>query len=215
MNRKTIDSIRATFKSRCIFIFIESYHIVKAQNEYDLSWEEEQFSAILIKGIEDCPLAQKWKIDVVPEYRLYAEEIIKGEKLPKSAAKIDMRFSGWTSRKKMLFFIEAKNLCENDWNKKNNIKVNASQQQHRYINTGIDHFLNQHYPDNGCLAGYVLEGIPDNIIKKINVILIKQGRDREFLRLTGPINHHTEIYNSIHVLPHENELILTHIFLKF
>jgi len=213
-NKKNIDALSSGFEYKCIFVLIEGYRIMKVQKEYQLSWEEEQLSAKLISCIETCESAKKWNIDIVPEYRLYSESIIKGKKSPKSAARIDMRFGRWINQKKMIYFSEAKNLCENNWEKTTGTKVNASNLQHRYVRTGINHFINEYYPGNGCLAGYVLEGKPSYIIEKINLIIQKTEQRREILVNTDSINNHTEIYKSNHFIDSGNELNLKHIFLK-
>ena len=214
-NQKNVDAINAGFEYKCIFVLIECYRLVKDKKEYNLSWEEEQFSAILINSVEYSDFARKWNIDVVPEHRLYTDDILKGKKLAKSASRIDMRFAGWVNQKKQIYFIEAKNLCEHNWIKNDGVRVDASKLHYRYIDTGIFNFLNEYYPRNGCLAGYILEGNPDNVVEKINAIIRSMGQYKEILVTAKSINNHSDICNSFHILSDGKELILKHIFLKF
>ena len=214
-NKKNVDAIYAGFECKCIFVLIECYRLVKDKKEYNLSWEEEQFSAILINSVENSDFAKKWNIDVVPEHRLYTDKILKGKKLPKSASRIDMRFAGWINQKKLIYFIEAKNLCAHNWIKDNGVKVNALKLHNRYFETGIIYFLNEYYPRNGCLVGYILEGKTENIVEKINNLIRDIRQHEEILIITKPINDHSDIYNSIHILDDGNELILKLIFFKF
>jgi hypothetical protein len=193
INAKIIESAKAGFEYKCIFILVDGYRLMTAANQYSLDWEEEQITAQLRDYIERCSSTQEWKIHVVAEPRIYTKEIISGEKLPKQASQIDMQMLSWQSEGKKLYYVETKNLCENDWMKSNGAKVKSSYQLNRYVNKGISHFVSGHYPKNGCMCGYILEGNVGKIVEKLNSVL---GKKSLFpLQISSLINDHFEIYN--------------------
>lgn len=191
-NSKHAKIAKAGFEYKCIFILIDGYRLMKAARKYEIDWEEEQITAQLIYFIELSPARKKWKIQVMPEIRNYTNEIIIGEKLPKEASRIDMQMSSWQTENEEVYYIEAKNLCENDWVKEDGSKVSSSNQLNRYINKGVLHFISGYYPTNGCMCGYMLEGNNDKIIKKLNNILANKSLNQ--LKVAKAINGHSMFY---------------------
>ncbi|MCF7859560.1 MAG: hypothetical protein K9N07_09620 [Candidatus Cloacimonetes bacterium] len=201
-NEKNVKIARVGFEYKCIYIMIDGYRLMKAANQYSLDWEEEQFTAQLINFIERCPSTKNWKIHIKPEIRIYTEEIISGEKLPKQASQIDMQMLSWQSDYEEIYHVEAKNLCENDWTKNNGSKVSSSYQLNRYVNKGVLHLMSGYYPSSGCMCGYILEGNTEKIIQKLNSILKKKLLNS--LKISSPVNNHSTIYN---IKYDENKLV--------
>lgn len=205
-NTKNTKIAKAGFEYKCLFVFIDAHRKMKSENNYNISWKENKITKVLIKYVKESELAKKWSMDIVREYYLdnYQEENTDPDKTPR----IDIRFSQWNSKTLFEYFIEAKNLCENDWIKEDGKKVSSSYLLNRYINKGVKHFLVDYYPTNGCLCGYILEGNNDTIINKLNDILNKKSFDR--LHFAKVINKHSLIYK---IRCDNNELI--NIFLDY
>ena len=199
---------REGFKRKCLFVLIEGYRSMKKKGKYSTSWEEEDLTAQLIYFMKINPKIFQWKLDIVPEYRLYSDDTFFKNGNAKKAPRIDIRFSKWHSKQQFEYFIEAKNLCDSNWLKEDGTKVNSSYQLNRFINKGIMHFISGHYPNNGCLCGYVLQGEPNKIIEKLNNLLINKSLNR--LELGKPINNLDSIYDF-----QNQELVLTSVFLDF
>lgn len=207
-NTKNIEIAKAGFEYKCLFILTDGYRAMKKAGKYSVSWEEEDLTAQLIYYTESSSACKKWKIHVVPEIRIYTEEIIYGKKSSKKASRIDMKMLSWQNEHKDIYHIEAKNLCENDWHKKDGSKVSSSYQLNRYVNAGVKHFFSNYYPSNGCLCGYILNGDNDIIIDKLNDILKKKSFNK--LQISMPVNKHKLIYK---IRYNSNELI--NIFFDF
>ncbi len=201
-NSKNVKIAKAGFEYKCLFILIDGYLLMKAAKKYSLDWEEEQITAQLIDFIQLSPSRNKWKIHVKPEIRIYTNQIITGEKLPKEASKIDMQMLSWQTENEVIYHIEAKNLCENNWTKSIDSKVSSSYQLNRYVNSGILHFISGYYPSNGCICGYILQGNIEMIINKLNDIL--ENKSLNQLQISKTINAHSMIYKIIY---DDNELI--------
>jgi hypothetical protein len=170
--------------------------------------EEEYISAIIFDYIDKCSQSIEWQIDIVPEYRLYKDEILKREKSAKTAPRIDLRFCGWVKSNKLIYFVEAKNLIETGHYK----TVTAGYLHKRYIETGIDNYLSGKYPANGCLIGYILQGNTTNIVGFLNKLLEESGRNSEILR-----SQSFDLYdfNSDYLSKHGNTLSLKHLMFEF
>jgi hypothetical protein len=216
LNERYAKEIRKGFEYRCIFTLIEGYKLMKEAGEYDCSWEEERLTAHLIKYMKHSLCSRTWKLDIIPEYPVYTGEIYNGIRKPKEAPRIDVRMMNWSNPQKWEYFIEAKNLAENDWRKPDGSKVNASHLRARYIDTGIDNFVAGRYP-YGCLSGYILEGSVGGVIEGINGLLKSRRRNRshEILNRNEPINSHSECYRSEHQSKSGVSMTLNHIFLSF
>jgi len=216
LNKRYVGEIRKGFEYRCIFNLIDGYTLMKEAGEYEPAWEEESLTANLIKFMKHSPYSQRWKLDIIPEHPVYADEVYAGVVKPKAAPVIDVRIMNWSTAEKLEYFIEAKNLAANDWTKPDGATVSASSLRTRYIDTGIDNFIEERYPW-GCLAGYVLEGRVDHIVEGINKLLESGRRNRaqEMLTQNEPINGHPDCYLSEHQTGNGVSRLLNHIFLSF
>lgn len=182
--------------------------------------EEEELSAELIKHLENHPFSKDHSISVIPEARYYDRDIYNHIKKPKEAVKPDIILiiwsQSWHGNKQIKYCIEAKNLSESNWNKsKSKTLVNAKKQKERYIETGIDNFVLERYP-NGCLAGYIVQGNPDKIVNDINNILSNSNPSRksEILKAKFEVKDYPHCYLSYHNTKSKSELCLCHFFLQ-
>lgn len=216
-SKKIKPQIRQGLINKCCELLLEGYEAMVKAQEYELSWDEEKLTANLISHMQKSEIITRFQIDITAESRDYDEEITIGTKSAKKAGKLDIRISIWgggwfSSKKKMIYVIEAKNLSQSDWKKKTGAHVNARYQKKRYINKGIDHFISGHYK-NGCLSGYVVQGDSNQIVKDINTILKNSNPSRadEVLVTNGDID---QCYFSTHDRQNKMELELKHFMLK-
>lgn len=216
LDKHLAGEIQRGFELQCLFTLVDGYRSMKNSGDYNLSWEEELLTAKLINHMNHSRYSSKWKLDIKPEYPVYTNDVYNGLKKPKKAPVIDIRIMNWSQETKSEYFIEAKNLAQNDWIKTDGSEVRASGLRGRYIDTGIDHFMSGYYP-RGSLAGYVLEGNADGIAKGINRLLENNRRNRhkEILRVAKPINNHAACYQSDHNQKNGIHISLNHIFLSF
>jgi len=162
---------------------------MKASGRFDPSWKENKFTQTLVSHIKGSELSKKWELSAVRES--YLDEL-STEDDPDKAPRIDLQFSNWTNHVNFEYFVEFKNLSENDWIKSTGAKVKANALIKRYVTTGIKHFASGYYPQNGCLCGYVTQGDTEGIVSKLNAILIENLFNT--LDRTEPINNHNLIY---------------------
>jgi hypothetical protein len=208
LNRAIVNSFNDEFEWRCMSLLAEAYFSVKSDYCIDIDSEEEYISAVLFDYIDKCSQATEWHIDIVPEYRIYKNEILKRKKSAKTAPRIDLRFCGWTNDTKLIYFVEAKNLIETGYCK----TVLASSLHKRYIETGIDSYLSGKYPANGCLVGYILQGKIENIKNCINQYLQNTNRASErLMKQSFELPDFEWCYLSIH----KNDFTIKHLMFNF
>lgn len=210
LSQHIIDKFKIQFEENCINLLIEGYEIaIKSGSKYS-ELEENDITVQLVGYMKKNTKSENYKIDISREYYIDDEDSYAGIKKADTSPRIDIRLMNWTSSSKVEYFMEAKNLSENNWIKKaNSAKVDARKLQKRYIETGMEHFITGKYL-NGCLIGYVVEGIPDLIVEKINNILISKSRKKEILIQSALYKYH---FISIHDSKQLNKL--KHFFLKF
>lgn len=202
------------FISACLYIFIDAYRRMINESNFNLNDKETKFSAILIGYMRKIRDEENIALRIDPENALYNEEILEGDLDPDRAPIIDIRISGGWVKEDVYFAIEAKILVETKWNNREAIKLHK-----RYIDTGIDNFVNGRYAslmNKGCIAGYVIQGSIPNIVTKINEILISSNRNSEIITNLHSINGYDFFYESRHQKRSNNEFILIkHIFLNY
>lgn len=215
LNNDIISDFENSFRTNCLTLIGEAYKWLKETKSITVDWNEETISANIFTHIDESTKAIMWNINVSDECRLYHQAILNNKKSAKSASRIDLKLStNWIEAKKRVsYFVEAKNLIENNCVKQGRkTKLNANKIQERYISTGIDLLISGEYPSNGCMLGYILEGTTDNVVKNLNTILSNMTRNEEELtKIELEIPHIEETYTSIHV----NDYILYHHFLQF
>jgi hypothetical protein len=209
------DQFRIAYERNCLALLICGYKKLLHSRIVDLSWEEEKITMELARCMKHCNEEKNWRIHIVAEPRLYADEFYATAGIPKEAPKIDLQLLNWSSPYELIYNIEAKNLAENDWTKSTGANVSSSFLTARYIDTGIENFINDRYV-NGCLAGYVLNGEPNNVVVNLNGLLGKRKRAFENLNLTSPVEGYSFCYQSLHQKSARgNDFIIPHVLLKF
>lgn len=215
LNNSIISDFENSFRINCLILIGEAYKWLKDTKDITVDWNEETISANIFTYIDESERAIKWNINISDECRLYHQAILNNKKSAKSASRIDLKLStNWIeSTKRVSYFVEAKNLIENNCTKKGRkTKLNANKIQVRYISTGIDQLISGEYPANGCMLGYVLEGTSIRIVEKLNIVLSNLSRDREILeKVDTDIPYITDVYSSCHI----DSYVLNHYFISF
>lgn len=210
-----VNQFRAAYEKNCLGLLVDGYRKLLASGTLDIDWEEEKITMELARYMKVSNLERDLRIHIVAEPRLYTDEAYAGDTLPKEAPKIDLQLLNWSSPYELTYNIEAKNLAENDWTKSAGTNVSHSALTARYIDTGIENFINDRYAV-GCLAGYVLNGKAENIVANLNSLLVKRKRNFESLTTTSPVEGYTFCYQSLHQkTANGDNFIIPHILLKF
>ena len=212
LNNDIISDFENSFRNNCLILIGEAYKWLKDTKNITVDWNEETISANIFTHINENEKAIEWNINVSDECRLYWPAILNNKKSAKSPSRIDLKQStNWNATKRVCYFIEAKNLIENNCTKqRGETKLNAKKIQQRYISTGIDHFISGEYPPNGCMLGYILEGTATRIVENINEILLAATRSSEILK-----KNESEYLEEAYISVHLNDCILHHYFLQF
>lgn len=213
LNSTIIGAFNYEFEWRCMSLLSEAYTDAKSKYKITIDYEEENISAILFDYIDNCSQAEKWDIHISDEFRIYNDSILQGKKSAKSVPRTDLRFGMWSNGAKLTYFVEAKNLIETNCSKKGRkSKIFAQYLHKRYIATGIDNYLSGHYPSNGCLIGYILQGETENIIGCINQHLQNCSREPEILirQSFGLPN-----FDSAYLSKHKNNMTIKHLMFDF
>ena len=180
-----VAQVRAAFEQTCIELLEWACQTLKSNKRVDTDWGEENISANIYTYIKDSQKSIDADIHIDSEHPFYNQDILDNKKKAKKASRIDMAFQHNWSGKRFVFYVEAKNLVENNFTKVGRKRaVNANTILKRYIETGIDHILDGYYP-KGCLLGYVLNGTINGVVNALNSILVKAGRNSESLSFSS------------------------------
>jgi hypothetical protein len=215
LNIAIVGDFEKSFRINCLSLIGNAYRYLIQNKQITVDFDEEQISANIFVHIDDSSERAGFDIHISDECRQYCNEILSGKKRAKNSPRIDLKFSkNWVSQKNTVrFFVEAKNLIENNCHKAGRkTPIDANVWHKRYIKTGIDNFTNGTYPQPGCILGYVLEGCPSAIVGKINSLLCNDSRNSEQLNVIRGCNANlSHCYQS----RHPNSLHLEHYWLDF
>ena len=205
-------------------ILIEAYKLLIELNQYELEWEEEQINQELVRFMKKSKLRVTYKLTIGVERKLFNENKPPiADNNPKKLPRIDINIVSWSFQDEIEqeYFFEAKNLYENNYKKRV-----ASKHINRYIDTGIENFrISRYY--NGSLVGYILEGDTTKIVDKLNIQLTKDRVTKDGKYKNRATNHLSSFeeknyiknfdcyYESKHLTPSEEEILIKHIFLDF
>lgn len=169
LNTIVYEKFRNAFEQKCYQLIVDAYQTSLIEKKYKLDWIENDFSELLNHYIGKNPFSIKYKIFCKTENKIFKDkdELEKGyaDKL----SRIDFVYSIFTKGERFEYFMEAKNLKQND-----------SALKRRYIDTGINNFISKKY-ENGSLIGYLLDGKTNETIISINSLLEKDRRNTETL----------------------------------
>jgi hypothetical protein len=198
LNSIVVAVFQQSFQTRCIQLVINAYHSAILAKSVNKSLEEEDITAVLSKFIDDNPLRLEWNIVNNTEDRLRDDSIKISKGFAKKSARIDLRFTTINSSSEYKYYMEAKNLKEND-----------SGLKRRYIKTGIDNYISKKY-NYGFLVGYLLEGSAVNNVDCINKLLIKDTRNKEVIELST-----TKIAGFDQYISDHTTIKIKHLFFDF
>ncbi len=211
---QTLPNVDADFEKACLSLLTEAFKLMKRNANYNLEWKETRFSAHLIGYMRKIRDHENWGLRIDPESYLYREEILEGLEDPDTAPRIDVKISGAWVHEDIYYGIEGKILVETDWRTRREYALRA-----RYIDTGIDNFVNGRYSPEvprGCVVGYVVHGAAFKIGQKINKLLEHRGRGGECMANRHTTNSCPDCYNSTHVRSTDRDKIqLYHVHLIF
>lgn len=206
-----VAQVRSAFEQTCIELLEWACQTLKSNKKVDTDWGEENINANIYTYIKDSQKSIDADIHVESEHPFYNQDILDNKKKARKAPRIDMVFQHNWSSKRFVFYVEAKNLVEHNHTKtgrKRAVKANTIQK--RYIETGVDHFLKEHYP-KGCILGYVLNGTIYGVVNALNSILVKAGRNCELLSYSAGTNPWM-VFSSSHV---KQNMTLEHYLFNF
>lgn len=210
-----VNRFKAAYERNCLGLLVDGYRRLLASGTVNIDWEEEKITMELARYMKISNLERDLRIHIIAEPRLYADVAYADDSLPKEAPKIDLQLLNWSNPLELTYNIEAKNLAENDWTKSTGANVSNSALTARYIDTGIENFINDRYA-NGCLAGYVLNGETESVVVNLNGLLVKRKRSFESLNPGSPVEGYTFCYKSLHQKTTTgSNFIIPHVLLKF
>ncbi|MBL7737718.1 MAG: hypothetical protein JNK14_00740 [Chitinophagaceae bacterium] len=181
LNQDIINQFKLKFEGNCIYLLLDAYNSLRNSNRKVSEESENNITAQLIGFVMESQLRLDLQITLTRENYLDTDETYDGLKDADKSPRIDFKYSVWSSNAEFEYYMEAKNLAENNWTKNSTgAIVDAYKLRKRYIETGIDNFTSGRYP-NGCLLGYVLEGKSHKIVELLNRILITEKRAKEIL----------------------------------
>lgn len=182
----TVDPILAVeakhlFESRCVEMLKWAAFTLKTTKTITPDWGEENITANIYTLIHNSQQAIDYDIYAECEHPFFDQDILDNKKKAKAAVKIDMAFQHNWNRQKFSFYIEAKNLIETDVKKTGRKHITkAVDVMMRYVTTGIDHYVDEYYPQ-GCMLGYVLNGTIAGVVSVMNSMLVDKGRSSDVL----------------------------------
>jgi hypothetical protein len=167
-----INRVRNKFEENCYKLLLDAH--AKIPKGTLIEFSENNITLEIVRLMKTDPLSDFYKIDITREF--YLDNTSNADE----SDRIDLRFMNWKYPEKFEYFMEAKNLSENDWKKKTGSKVSHQKYLNRYITTGVDNFISGKY-SKGCLVGFVVNGNAVNVIAKLNTNLSHLGRATEHL----------------------------------
>lgn len=181
LNQDIINQFKVKFESNCIYLLLDAYTSLQDSNRKVSEESENNITAQLFGFMKKSQLRLDLQIHLARESYLDSDEIYDGLQDADKSPRIDIKYSSWNSNIETEYYMEAKNLAENNWTKNSTGAIlDAHKLRKRYIETGIANFISGRYP-NGCLLGYVLEGNTHKIVELLNKILIAENRAKEIL----------------------------------
>jgi hypothetical protein len=212
LNNDIILLFKTQFESNCISLLLEGYKALKETGRDMRIADENDISAQLVGFMKKNPKIKDLQVTVSREHPLDTDATYEGNTPADKSARIDIRYSIWNSKVEYEYYMEAKNIGQQNWIKENSgVTVDAGKLRRRYLETGIANFVSGRYP-YGALIGYVLSGASTGIVDQINEILKSQKRELEYLvKLEG--HGCDDHYVSNHF--NSKVSVLKHFFLNF
>lgn len=213
LSNSITNNVFLSYERICLRVLIGAYRNVYSQKQYELDWEEDQFTEWLIVEMKKHSLTSKHRLHIYSQSLIRKDELPINDNHPKISPKIDFGFWTWElTQNPIEYFIEAKNVSLDNWHKKTGAAVSATYYLNRYIETGIGNFKTGRYV-NGSLVGYVLNGDIERIVQKLNERLTVPQR-LKCISENCNIEDYPHIYLSEHPIE-EFSIKIKHVFLSF
>lgn len=198
LNQDIITLFKAKFEDNCIYLLLDAYTSLQNSNRKVNEENENNITAQLVGFMKKSSLRSDLQIHLERESYIDSDETYDGLQDADKSPRIDIKYSVWNSNIEIEYYMEAKNLAENNWIKKStSATIDAHKLRKRYIKTGIANFTSGRYP-NGCLLGYVVEGNTHKIVELLNKILIAEKRTKEILVNSSKIHGIDSSFISMH-----------------
>ena len=140
------NSVFLNYERICLRILIGAYRVVYSKKQYELDWEEDQFTEWLIVEMKRHNLTSKHRLHIYSQCLMRKDELPTNDNHPKISPKIDIGFWNWKcTQNHTEYFLEAKNLSLDNWKKKTGAAVSAIYYLNRYIETGICNYTTGRY----------------------------------------------------------------------
>jgi hypothetical protein len=189
------------FENKCIMLLEESYYSLLSKKITNPDFEENDFTTLLNKEIDNSQKRKEFRIVTKLEYYIFDDEATIKKGFGSTQARIDMQFHQWWGLEELLYHVEAKRLD----GEKPLLK--------RYIKTGILNYLSggKYHKLNGFLMGYlVLNPINIELPLLNKVITTELGTTQKISLLGKTVSGTHEIYQSIHP-----DRSIKHLFFEF
>lgn len=161
----SLTNAQEAFANLCCLLIVRGYKKVIKSKKIDLNWDEEDISDFLAEQIETCCREDEYPYHVDTDSRDRDGSVdgivVKGKK----RKRFDIKFSFFSDPKtENVFGVEAKLLIENNFPP----KVSKTLMEAYISVKGMRKFVESIYSKPGCMIGYVIEGNPSEIVRKIN-----------------------------------------------
>lgn len=194
-----------SFASTCCKILIQAYNKMLQDNNYNLSWEEDTFSANLKKEMDQICNNLEIPYSIYFQDPQLTDNILMGKTRAQTAKKIDIVFGTFYKPKPIRFGMEAKIMAQN-----NTATRNANVLCKEYIVSGIDRYISGDYAIQGCMVGYIINGNADRIVQKVNDVFTSSERHAELIKDKHILHNYPFCYKSSH-----GEITLQHFLFHF
>lgn len=211
-------SFREGFEDRAVELVIRGYRRMCKDSLFNIMWDEETFSAVLVGCIDKyCQkfarlTHQVWHVQ--REYYKDNEQILRGEGNPRSVPRIDIVVFNWAriGAKNRRFPFECKLLDDQDADL---IRLYIQEGLiNRYLNEEKDYSAGLPW---GGMIGYIRQGNHDILAAKLNNQI-----DRQLNSLAGHLSIHKlvadfeAIYRSQHQRSNQTDILtIIHLLLAF
>lgn len=190
--------LKKAFEEACFELLVNAYKLALSEEEYQLDWDENDFSEQICENIRRDKTYINKNIIVETEHKNFSSTKNKSKGFADKLPRIDFAFHTWNQHN-CIHYMEAKRLKEND-----------SKLKRAYIDEGMNRYISQKYP-LGNMIGYLVEGDEQKTICGINKLLTKDRKKSERL-VSKTYPTYSSYYESDN---HANIGLLKHIILDF
>jgi hypothetical protein len=204
---------QASFIQNCVRAIQLGHDKMLAAQLYSIEWDEDNLTLHLVDAMKQTGFLRQLRISVNYQAPIIIPEMVYEGADFLEAPRVDFKLSTWIHEDEVEFYAEAKNLSQHDWTKSTGTRVRASHYRARYLETGIENYLSERYPD-GCLVGYVVNGNSAAVAVGLNRLITKRclkPRVGHLVALpppTWPARYHSTN------LPASKPVVLIHLLLQ-